>query len=117
MAIILAMAPLCLGQPWPLDSPVPITKVVVPIYLKFESEPVAIFRAERFSSDYQTEGFFRIGALPLTVAEDLSVELEDPARLPMALLALAARFAAKDIPKKVVEGHNFTPVVIGRLSA
>jgi hypothetical protein len=82
--------------------------VVVPVYLQFDPEPVAVFRAERVFSDYQTKGFFRIGALPLTVMEDLSIELKDPSRLPMALTALAARFAAKGVAKKVVEGHNFS---------
>jgi hypothetical protein len=108
VAIILDVLPLCPAQTWPLDPPTSITKVEVPVYVKLNPEPVAVFRAERFVDEYQTKGFFRIGALPLTVAEDLSVELKDPSRLPVALSALGVRFALKDAGKRAVEGRNFT---------
>jgi hypothetical protein len=108
VAIILGVLPLCPAQTWPLDPPTPITKVEVPVYVKLNPEPVAVFRAERISDDFQTKGFFRIGALPLTVVEDLSIELRDPSRLPAALSALGGRFALNDPSKRAVEGRNFT---------
>jgi len=108
VAIILGVRPLCPAQTWPLDPPTPITNVEVPVYVKLNSEPLAVFRAERILDDYQTKGFFRIGALPLTVAQDLSIELKDPFQLPVALSALGGRFALKDAGKRTVEGRNFT---------
>ena len=108
VGITLAVVPPCPAQTWPLDPPTPITKVEVPVYVKLNPEPVAVFRAERILDDYQTKGFFRIGALPLTVAEDLNIELKDPSRLPVALSALGGRFALKDAGKRTVEGRNFT---------
>ena len=108
VGIALGLVPPCPAETWPLDPPTPVTKVEVPVYVKLNSEPVAVFRAERILDDYQTKGFFRIGALPLTVVEDLSIELWDPSRLPAALNALGVRFALKDSGKRAVEGRNFT---------
>ncbi len=69
---------------------------------------MAVLRAERFFGDYQTRGFFRIGALPLTVAEDLSIELKDALRLPVALNAIGLRFAPEGGGGRGIEGRNFS---------
>jgi hypothetical protein len=105
--IALALAPLCQGQTWPFETPTDMKKVEAPIYEKFNPVPVAVLCAERIFGDYQTRGVFRIGALPLSVAEDLSIELKDALRLPAALNALGVRFAPEGGGGRGIEGRNF----------
>jgi len=62
----------------------------MPVYLKSESLPVAVFRANRIYHDHQRKGFFRIGGLPLLVLEGLSLELRDTNRRNRSRLSLEA---------------------------
>ena len=62
-----------------------IENAVFPIYLDFSSEPVAIVRAKKISTEYQRKGFFRIGVLPMLVCEAVRIELHDPQRVTNAL--------------------------------
>lgn len=113
-AVFLSVMPLGHAQTWPFDPPTEISKVVVPVYEKLNPEPVAVFRAERFIGDYQTRGFFRIGALPLTVAEDLTIELKDAFRVSTALNVLGARFAPDGTSGRGIEGRNFSLAFSGQ---
>ena len=53
--------------------------VVFPFYAPGSSEPVVTFKAERIFHDHERRGFFRIGLLPLTVGDGVTVELFQPA--------------------------------------
>lgn len=106
--VVLGVVVLCQAQKWPFEPPTDITKVEVPVYEKLYPLPVAVLRAEKFFGDYQTRAFFRIGALPLSVGEDLSIELKDAFRLPAALNALGVRFAPEGGGGRGIEGRNFS---------
>ena len=66
-----------------------------------------MIRAGRVFSDYQSRGFFRIGALPMLVLDKLSIELRQPERLPMALSQVGEKFAVRSDTRKAVEGRDF----------
>ncbi|HOX02103.1 MAG TPA: hypothetical protein P5555_07165 [Candidatus Paceibacterota bacterium] len=54
-----------------------IRRAVVPIYMGRNPEPSMILRAESIYKDYERKAFFRIGALPVKVAEGVSFEIRD----------------------------------------
>jgi hypothetical protein len=62
--------------------------VVLPVYLDFGSKPAALLRAKAIYPDHQRRAFFRIGVLPMLVAEDVTVEVCDPERAAAALAGL-----------------------------
>jgi hypothetical protein len=80
---------------------------VIAVHLGWELEPVAVLRAERVFSDYQTRGFFRIGALPLLVMEKLRIELRDADRLSTVLAKVGESLVARGDARKAVEGRDF----------
>ena len=95
------------GQNWLQDTHIEIYHAVAPVYLNFEPEPAAIFRVDHIFSDYQTRGFFRIGALPVLVLDKATLELKDFSRLTNALSQLGARLTVKKGLKKAVEARTF----------
>ncbi len=54
-----------------------IRRAVVPIYMGRNPEPSMIIRADSIYKDYQRKAFFRIGVLPIKVAEGVSLEIRD----------------------------------------
>lgn len=52
---------------------------VVPIYVQGQQQPAAVIRLERTLKDFQTRGFFRIGVLPMVVADGVVIEFRNPA--------------------------------------
>lgn len=58
-------------------------KAVVPIYL--DDQVVMVMSVERTRTDYQRKGFFKIGLLPILVAEGVTFEVQEPAKLTAAL--------------------------------
>jgi hypothetical protein len=103
----LACAPSGLAQGWLADPHVDVRNAVMPIYLTFQPEAAAVFRANHIFNDHQRRGFFRIGALPMLVIDGMSVEVRDPAGVSAALNKLGAQFAVKAGARKAVEGRDF----------
>jgi hypothetical protein len=52
--------------------------IALPLYVSGVSKPVAVVRVASFRKEYARKGFFRIGALPVWIAEDLSIEILKP---------------------------------------
>jgi hypothetical protein len=65
------------GQRWP--APSGVKKILLPIYVEKEPSPVALIEVGSIRMDFQTQGFFRIGLLPLLVFEDVAIEITRPA--------------------------------------
>jgi hypothetical protein len=59
--------------------------VVVPLYVAGQAEPAAVLRIEKVYTDFQRRGFFRIGLLPMLVAEGVEVELRSQEHILAAL--------------------------------
>ena len=106
-AIGLASATSGSGQSLSFDSGFRAKGAVIAVHLGWETEPAAVLRAERVFSDYQTRGFFRIGALPMLVVEKLRVELHDTARLSTVLENVGDRLGARGVAWKAIEGRDF----------
>jgi|ERR1035438_7169177 hypothetical protein len=51
---------------------------VVSLYCGSELEPATVVRFEQVYADYESKGFFRIGALPIGVMEGVTFELQHP---------------------------------------
>lgn len=71
---------------WAADAswPGPLGRVTVPLYAKDSARPVGVLRVERLRLESERRGFFRIGVLPMLVAEDFRLEADqvsDGARL------------------------------------
>jgi hypothetical protein len=64
-----------------LDSRAQVKNALVAVYVDPGPEPMAWIRAARIFGDYQSRGFFRIGALPLLVIDKFAIELRDPERI------------------------------------
>jgi hypothetical protein len=104
----LLLAPAGFAQGLFLDSHVQVRDAVVAVYPDSSPQPAAMIRAGRVFSDYQTRGFFRIGALPMLVLDKLSVEVLQPERLSKALNTLGEEFAVRGDSRKAVEGRDFS---------
>jgi len=52
----------------------------IPFYSPGQPKPYAALRVERVSKDFERRGFFRIGLLPLLVAERVTLRFLDPNR-------------------------------------
>lgn len=52
--------------------------IITAFYDGSNSAPAIVFRANKIYTDYERIGFFRIGALPIVVIEDLTIELQCP---------------------------------------
>jgi hypothetical protein len=107
LLITLLFAPIGLAQGLFLDSRVQVRDAVIAVYPDSALEPAAMIRAGRVFSDYQTRGFFRIGALPLVVLDKLSIELLAPERLSRTLSHLGEKFTVRNDARKAVEGRDF----------
>ncbi|MBI5772481.1 MAG: hypothetical protein HZA89_01915 [Verrucomicrobia bacterium] len=57
----------------------------IPIFLGTNSEPAAVIRVKNMGKDFRRMGFFRIGLLPMAVAEDVTVEFRRPEEMTNAL--------------------------------
>lgn len=51
--------------------------VTFPFYVSGQKEPAAVIHVERLYNDYQRKGFFRIGTLPVLVADTVTVTVSD----------------------------------------
>ena len=96
------------AQGLPVNSQLQMRNVAFGVFNGSGSEPVAICRADHVFSDFQTRGFFRIGALPLVVLDGFSIELGDANRLPTVLTNVADYFCRKDSAKRAIEGREFS---------
>jgi hypothetical protein len=96
-AIVGAMEPSWLG---------PRGRITVPLYARDSTQPVGVLRAERLRPDYERRGFFRIGVLPMLVAEEVTLEAQrvsDGARmLRQAALFLQANGAERKLELRKV---------------
>lgn len=66
--------------------------LAIPIYARDRPDAVAVVRISRFSHDFQRRGFFRIGVLPMLVADGLTVELRDSRSVADAMRGAKAVF-------------------------
>ena len=79
----------------------------VPIYLKANPKPAALLRIREVHREFQRRGFFRIGLLPLWVADGVEVEVTDPGRMDEIMTALCAWHPDRDLAR-AVEWRCFT---------
>jgi len=78
-----------LSPPPAARSPSPGLKgITAPLYVAGEPKAVAVLRVEKVFTDYQRKGFFRIGLLPLCVAEGVRLEVRQPERAAAALASV-----------------------------
>ena len=88
VAIIVAGArTLCAPEALPGSRDV-LRGAVLAFYSKETGERYAVVRIKRVYQDYQRHAFFRIGLLPVAVAEEVRIECQDPARLALTLAKL-----------------------------
>lgn len=64
-----------LGVARPSASTLGAKDVRIPIYCAGRPEPAAIIHIKQIYKEHQRHGFFRIGALPLWVAQDVQIQL------------------------------------------
>mgnify|MGYP001012909912 CR=1 FL=1 len=79
-SLALLMCAVCVGLPMlgvaqPPLSPMNAREIRIPLYRPGRSEPTALITIQRIYKDHQRRGFFRIGALPLWVADGVTVQL------------------------------------------
>jgi hypothetical protein len=53
--------------------------LVIPRYSEPDKKLYAVISVDKVYSEYEKKGFFRIGALPVTVLEGITCEVKDPA--------------------------------------
>jgi hypothetical protein len=80
-----------------------ITNAIVALRSEKATQPVAVIRASRVHTDYQRRGFFKIGALPVLVLDDLRLEIREPAALTNALQNFHLRLAKSASARQAVE--------------
>lgn len=89
--------------------------VMVPLYLKNRSDPSAVIRIGRIFSSYQRKGFFRIGVLPILVAEDVKIELWQPEQVAESLAATRGWIGAH-AAKEAMEWRRLSLFLPGQTS-
>jgi hypothetical protein len=67
---------------------------MIPFYSPEGGAPVAVVRVGRFWQDHERKGFFRIGMLPLLVADGVLVEVRDERQFRDVLANIQARFSS-----------------------
>lgn len=67
--------------------------LMVPLYVPGKPAPVAVVRIENLRRDYQRKGFFRIGLLPMVIAEGVTIECFQPGDLKQVLGQWPAQLA------------------------
>ncbi len=67
----------------------PLRHLTAPLYEADNPRPVAVIQVGRIHPDYERKGFFRIGLLPLLVADEVEIDLRT-ARNPLEALRRAA---------------------------
>jgi hypothetical protein len=72
-------------------SELELAGVAYPFYAPGGAEPAVLIQVERVHKDYQRRAFFRIGALPMAVAETVTVRIAQPDQALTALAKLDAR--------------------------
>ncbi len=82
-----------------------IKKAVIPIYLASDTQPAAVVRVERIFPDFERRGFFRIGLLPLAVAEGVTLELPADDRWARALAEAQRKLATSAAAERVEMRH------------
>lgn len=94
------------AQPWPLSSLEQATDVTMTLYPENGVNPLAVIQVGHLYVDYERRGFFRIGLLPIPVAENVQIRIESADCLTNAILTLrswnqpsvgARRFALRNI--------------------
>ncbi len=80
-----------------------VTNAIVALRSEKAAQPVAVVHASRVYTDYQRRGFFKIGALPVLVLDDLKLEIREPAALTNALQNFHLRFAKSASARQAVE--------------
>lgn len=83
-------------------EPGPIT---LPLFAPGNGPPSAVVQIDSLRTEFQRKGFFRIGVLPVTIAEGVTVELRDPAALAQAVRALPRTLPGR--PAGAFEGRRF----------
>lgn len=93
----------------PALDPAVIRDVTIPYYSRGGSSPAAVVRIKRLFTDYQRRGFFRIGLLPMLVAEGVRIEILQPEETLAALQGaqkwLHSRAARKGLEWRDVQFH------------
>ena len=68
-----------------------IKHAIIPVYLPSEAQPAVVLRVDRVFPDLERRGFFRIGVLPLEVADGVTFEFAATNRVSSALAELQHR--------------------------
>lgn len=77
-------------------------EIAIPYYAKGQGSPAAVVRIKKVYTDHQRRGFFRIGLLPVLVAEDVKIEIIQPQET-LAALQQARRWLKPTATQKALE--------------
>jgi hypothetical protein len=77
-----------------------------------DSSPVAKVHADRIFTDYEHHGFFRIGLLPILVAENIKIQIYSATCLTNALFALR-QWHQSSVGARRLELCNLEVVIVG----
>ena len=69
-----------------------IRGLVLPLLIDKEPLPVAVIRADSIFTDYQRRGFFKIGLLPMAVAEGVTIDFRLTQQVTNVLAFIHPRF-------------------------
>ena len=69
-----------------LFGEVQLKDAVIPVFVRGQQQAAAVIHVERTLTDYQVRGFFRIGVLPVAVADGVVIAFRDPAAVAEALM-------------------------------
>ncbi len=111
LGVLLVVALACVGilvQAEPVVGVTEARHACLAVYLDDKLQPTAVFRVEHAYKDYQTRGFFRIGALPLLVLDGLSMEVRDAERMFEALNQAIAKWTSKNARRSAIEARDFS---------
>ena len=78
-----------------------------PVYLGTSPKPAAVLKIDRIYTDYQRKGFFRIGLLPMVVADGVTFEFLQPGKIEETLSEMRAWLEPK-ATSKVLELRKVT---------
>jgi len=102
-AVPAASQPAVSPPPTPRSLRPALKGITAPLYVAGEPKPVAVLRVEKVFTDYQRKGFFRIGLLPLCVADGVRLEVQQPEKAAAALANVPGhlRLAKGNVPAEL----------------
>ena len=110
--VLLASTAAVAGGSVGVAPPIAARRVVVPLYADNVPTPAATLQIDELRNEFERRGFFRIGLLPLWVAQGVHIDLKDPSRLDLVLSRLA-RWRPRSVRQYPIEWHDVRLTVPG----